>query len=32
MDNGRYVPVGVYCGDDRWLPDGIWYYNCSMFL
>ena len=25
MDNGRYVPVGIYCGDDRWLPDGIWY-------
>ena len=25
MDNGRYVPVGVYCGDDQWLPDGIWY-------
>ena len=17
MDNGRYVPVGIYCGDDR---------------
>ena len=25
MDNGRYVPVGIYCGDGRWLPDGIWY-------